>query len=170
MWFLRRAIYETDWESLLTDAKYLIRDVDTKIFEAFSRPVTNSNIQNILRNLEHRIKTGFGLVFKDFRDDLSRYFRININLSVDFLSGTDIISDLKWEDINDDENLKQMVFDIMGELEGMDMKPHPIENLCKVNRFYIDFFYIYSLTDLNIRVLAKSSMRPLQPWDLKFQK
>ena len=143
MWFLRRSIFESDWETVKTDAKHLIRDTDSKIFDAFARPVTNSNISGILRNLEHRIKTGFAMVFPDFRADLSRYFRININLQVNFLSGTDILVDLDWNGVNDDEDLKNMVFSIIGELEGMDMEPHQIENLVKVKNFFRNFFKIF---------------------------
>ena len=136
LWYLRRSVFETEWSTLIVDAKHAIRDTDGKIFDAFSRPVTNSNISGILRNLEHRIKTGFSMVFPEFRENLSRYFRININLDVNFLSGTDILVDLKWEDICDDEDLKSMVFNIMGELQGMDMEPHQIENLIKVLKYH----------------------------------
>ena len=142
LWFLRRCIFKTDWKVLKTDAKHLIRDTDSKIFDAFSRPITNSNIQGVLRNLEHRIKTGFGMVFQDFRDDLSRQFRIKVDLSVNFLSGTDILVDLDWNDICENAQLKQMVYEICGELEGMDMQPHPIENLIKVKLYSLTYWGI----------------------------
>ena len=90
---IRRAVYESDWNVLLRDAKHLICDIDSKIAEAISRGVTRNSLQQIQRTLEHRIKTSFNMVFPDFRDELTRCFRFSWCLSNAYISGTQILMD-----------------------------------------------------------------------------
>ena len=131
--YVRKAIYESDWEIVLRDAKHLICDIDGKIADALSRNVTRNNLQAIQRNLEHRIKTGFQMVFPAFRENLIQCFRLSWNISNNYLSGTQILLDFPdWSEIYQDEDLKIMIFSIMQDLGGMDMKPHEIEEYVKV--------------------------------------
>ena len=97
---------------MLVDAKHLIHEIDNKMADAFSRPVTTYNIDNIKRTLEHRIRTGFSLVFKKFRAELSNLFRLNVNISNRYLSGTELLMDLDWSDVTEIPELEQMVLGI----------------------------------------------------------
>ena len=130
---LRNCIFNSDFDQLKTDAKHLILDTDQKIFETLSRTITRNNLSSITRTLEFRIKTGFGMVFPDFRDELSRFFRLKFSLDTNYLAGADFLSDLRWEDVVDDEDLKTMVYRILSDLEGHDLPPHPVENIVKVS-------------------------------------
>ena len=130
--YLRKAIFEVDFEVLKIDARHMIRDTDQKIFEALSRNFTRNNLTSISRNLEFRIKSGFNLVLRDFNSDLSRFFRLKFSLNSEYLTGADILSDLKWTDIVDDDDLKSLVYNILGDLRGQDLPLHPIEEILKV--------------------------------------
>ena len=129
---LRKCVYEADFEKLKIDAKHLIRDTDQKVFETLSRNITRNNLSSITRNLEFRIRSGFSMCFPDFREELSRTFRLKFSLNTNYLSGADILSDLDWADIVEDENLNKMVYDILSDLNGHDLPPHPIEEIVKV--------------------------------------
>ena len=81
------------------------------------------------------------MVFPDFREELSRTFRFSWNISNDYISGTQIMMDFPdWSEINQDEDLRTMIYSIMSELGGMDMKPHQVEEYVKV------YFSIYIKT------------------------
>ena len=139
---IRKTIYESDWELLLRDAKHLICDIDGKIADALSRGITRNNLQAIQRNLEHRIKTSFGMVFPDVKEELSQTFRFSWNISNKYISGTQIMMDFPdWSEINQDEDLRTMIYSIMSELRGMDMKPHKIEEYVKVFGIFSYLFF-----------------------------
>ena len=76
------------------------------------------------------------MCFPDHRDELSRYFRLKFSLNANYLSGADLLSDLRWEDVVEDETLRHMVYDILSDLNGHDLPLHPIEQLIKVKESF----------------------------------
>ena len=129
---LRKCVYEVDMAELRVDARHLIRDTDTKLFETLARNFTRNNLNSLTRTFEHRIRTGFNMCFKNYNQDLSRFFRLKFTLDASYLSGADILSDLPWDDIVADEDLKSVVYNILSDLKGHDLPLHPIEQALKV--------------------------------------
>ena len=117
----------------MTDARHLMFEVDNKIADALCRPITRSNYSMIMNNLEHRLKGVFTMVFPDYREELQRYFRFNLKISGQFITGTQLILDLpSWDDIANDQDFKGMVFDVLNDLGGHCMEPHWVEDQIKV--------------------------------------
>ena len=132
LFYLRKAIYDGPWETLINDARYIINDVDKKVAEVCTF-FTLSNYQSKLDLLQHRIKTAFSLCFANERQDLTRFFRINLLFADNFLSGCEMLEDVgSWDEINEDPDIKNLVFGIVGDLSGTDLSPHEIELIIKV--------------------------------------
>ena len=131
LYFLRCAIFETPWSKLIDDARYIINDVDAKIAETYTY-FTTQNLSKKLDLLQHRIKTSFSLCFADHRTDLTRYFRLNLQVSDHYLSGSEILEDISWEDTQTDQDIKELIMGIISDLNGHDIMPHEIENIVKV--------------------------------------
>ena len=111
-----------------------MHEVDNKIADALCRPITRSNYSNIMKTLEHRLKSAFSLVFPEFRTELTRYFRFNLQISNAFITGTQILLDLpSWDDIANDQDFKELLFDILNDLGGHCMAPHWIEEQITVS-------------------------------------
>ena len=72
------------------------------------------------------------MCFPNFNQDLSRYFRLKFSLDASYLSGADILSDLPWGEIVADEDLKKVVYNILGDLNGHDLPLHSVELALKV--------------------------------------
>ena len=142
---LRKCLFESSFEVLKTDARHLIRDTDKKIHETLSRTITKNNLSSISRTLEHRVRTGFMMCFSSFNQDLSRFFRLKFGLNANYLSGADILSDLDWTDVVEDDDLKSLVYGILGDLNGHDLPLHPIENTLKV--------FIISITNTKFSII-----------------
>ena len=128
---MRRSIFDAPWTNLIDDARYIINDVDGKVADTY----TFFNVQNMNKKLDllqHRIKTSFSLCFPDHRINLTRFFRLNLQVSDHYLSGSEILNDLDWDDIESDNDIKSLVMGIISDLNGHDMEPHEIENIIKV--------------------------------------
>ena len=133
LYYLRDAVFTTPWDTLVNDARYIITDVDAKIAETYTY-FTRNNMNQKLNRLQHRIQTAFSLCFPNHRDNLSRYFRLNLQISDHYLSGSEILEDFQsWDDVNEDDHIRQMIYHIVEDLSGYDIKPHPVENILKVN-------------------------------------
>ena len=131
LYFLRRSIFDSPWSRLINDARYIINDVDEKVAETY----TYFNVQNLNRKLDllqHRIKTSFSLCFPDNRADLTRFFRLNLQVSDHYLSGSEILEDIDWNDFQTDEDIKSLIMGIISDLNGHDIIPHEIENIVQV--------------------------------------
>ena len=115
----------------MDDSRYIINDVDAKIAETY----TFFNVQNLNKKLDllqHRIKTSFNLCFPDQRSDLTRYFRLNLQVSDHYLSGCEILEDLDWNDYQHCEDIRSLILGIISDLNGHDIVPHKIEDIIKV--------------------------------------
>ena len=140
---LRKAVYESNFEKLIVDARHLLHEVDNKISDALSRPITRNNYSQITNLLAHRLQSSFEMVFPEHRDELKRTFRFNLRLSSQFITGTQILLDLpSWDDIANDQDYKTVVFDVLSDLGGHCMAPHWIEEKLKVYLFF-DLLTIY---------------------------
>ena len=133
LFFLRKAIYDGPWESLINDVRYLISDTDQKVTDVCTF-FTMSNMQQKLDLLQHRLKSTFSLCFKEEREQLTRFFRLNLRFEDKFLTGCEILEDVgSWTDIHEEPDIMNMVYGIIGDLEGNDIQPHQIERAIQVN-------------------------------------
>ena len=135
LYYLRRSIFDSEWTNLINDARYIINDVDKKIGECYTF-FTVQNLSKKLDLLQHRVKSSFSLCFAENRQDLTRYFRLNLLVSDHYLSGSEILEDLQWSDLESDPDVKALVMGIISDLNGHDMAPHEIEDIIKVFYFF----------------------------------